>query len=220
MNARPACDRSTADGRAAAKKGFTLLELMVSVALLAVIITVISGAVRLSCRSVDLGERKIESLQRQRMSLAIIDAQVQSGFPLPREDHGVKVLDFEGKRDMLRFASNYSIWDGERGFVQVTYRVVQTDKGKRVLYASENTVGVENRKETKLLEGFDEIYFAYFFMDPATHEPTWTDLWTDDRAMPQRIAVNMTRGGTKYSLIIPIRTGGGGTVMQAGPPFM
>ena len=205
---------------AAANKGFTLLELMVSVALLAVIITIISGAIRLSYRSVGSGEKKIESLERQRMSFVIIDSQVQSAFPLTHEDQGVKVLYFEGERDVLTFASNYSIWDGEKGFVEVTYRIITNERGKQVLYASENTIGVENTRETKLLEGFDEIYFEYFLRDLGTEEPTWTDLWTDDAAMPQRIAVNLTRGGTKHSLIIPVRTGGIGPETQATPRFM
>ncbi len=205
---------------AATNEGFTLLELMVSLALLTVIITVISGAIRLSYRSVDSGERKVESLERQRMSLAIIDSQIQSGFPLTREQQGVKVPYFKGEREVLMFASNYSIWHGEKGFVQVMYRVVQNEKGKQALYASETIIGVENFRETKLLEGFDEIYFAYFLRDPGTQEPTWTGSWRDDAAMPQRIAVNLVRGSTKHSLIIPVRTGGSGTVTQTSPGFM
>ncbi len=201
-------------------RGFTLLELMVSVVLLAVIVTVISGALRLAHRSADSGATKIEGLERLRMSLAIIDSQIQSGFPLTHEDQGEKVLYFEGERDTLTFASTYSIWDGEKGFVQVTYRAVQNEKGKQVLYASENTIGMEKERETKLLEGFDEISFGYFLRDPVTREATWTDLWTDDKALPQRIAVNLSRGGTKHSLIIPMRTGGSGRTTQIPHNFM
>jgi hypothetical protein len=193
---------------------------MVSVALLAVIITVISGAIRLSYRSVDSGERKVESLERQRTSLAIIDSQIQSAFPLTHEERGVKVPYFKGGRDVLMFASNYSIWDGEKGFVQVTYRVVQNEEGKRALYASETIAGVENFRETKLLEGFDEVYFAYFLKDPGTQEPTWTGSRRDDGAMPQRIAVNLLRGSTRHSLIIPVRTGGSTAVTPVKPGFM
>ena len=168
MTIKPAGHNSMAHRHAATNKGFTLLELMVSVALLAVIITVISGAIRLSYRSVDSGEKKIESLERLRMSLIIIDSQIQSAFPLTDEEQGVKVPYFEGERDVLMFASNYSIWDGEKGFVQVTYWVEQNEKGKQVLYARENTIGMENERETKLLEGFDDIYFGYFSRDPET----------------------------------------------------
>lgn len=198
-------------------RGFTLLELTVSMVLLAVIITVISGAIRLGYRSLDSGEKKIESLERFRMSLSIIDSQIQSGFPLTHEDRGIKVLYFEGERGMLTFASNYSIWSGEKGFVQVTYRVVQNEKGKQVLYASENTIGIENERETKLLDGFDEIYFEYFSQGPGTREAIWTDLWADDKALPQRITVNLSRGGTRHSLIIPMRTGGSTATTQVPP---
>ena len=219
MATRPAGDRSADHGHAAKNKGFTLLELMVSVALLAVIITVISGAIRLGYRSVDSGEKNIGRLERFRMSLAIIDAQIQSAFPLTHEKQGVKVPYFKGGRDVLMFASNYSIWDGEKGFVHVTYRLGQNEKGRHVLYASEHTIGRENEKQTRLLEGFDDIYFGYFSRDPETGGPVETDLWTDDRTLPQWISVNLTKDGMKHSLIIPMRTCGA-AVTQAPPGVM
>lgn len=189
--------------------GFTLLELLVSMTLLVIIMAVVSGAVRLAYRTTESGERRVDLLERQRMSLSIIDAQVESEIPLTYEDdEGGRTPYFLADTDLLTFASNYSLWGGRRGFVVVTYRVTSNGAGKRALYASENTVGVENTRETKLLDGFDEIYFEYFYKETAEEEGAWIDFWPEDTEMPEKLALNVVKGKAHFTLIIPMRTRG------------
>ena len=145
--------------------GFTLLELIISISLMAIIVVIIAGAANLGYRSFNSGEKKLNAVERLRASLTIIDAQIQSGVPLTLDDGGVKQYYFMGERDTLKFSTNYSIWGGQRGYVIVNYRVEADDRGKRTLFASEYKVGMESQKETKLLDGFDEISFDYFNQD-------------------------------------------------------
>jgi general secretion pathway protein J len=182
--------------------GFTLLELIISITLVAIIVLIISGAVNLGYRSFHSGEKKMNAVERLRSSLTIIDAQIQSGVPLTLEDGGVKQYYFMGEQDSLKFSTNYSIWGGQRGYVIVNYRVDADDRGKRTLFASEYKVGMENQKETKLLEGFDEITFDYFKQDE------WVTQWADEEMMPTRIRINLVRGSTSLSYIVPVRVGG------------
>jgi prepilin-type N-terminal cleavage/methylation domain-containing protein len=188
--------------------GFTLLELIISIALFAIIVLIIAGAVNLGYRSFSSGEKKINAVERLRSSLTIIDAQIQSGVPLTLEDDGVKQYYFMGEQDSLKFSTNYSIWGGQRGYVIVTYRVEANDRGKRTLFASEYKVGMESEKETKLLEGFDEITFDYFRQDATEEEGEWINQWVDEEMMPTRIRINLARGSTSQSYIIPVRVGG------------
>jgi hypothetical protein len=124
------------------------------------------------------------------------------------EDGGVKQYYFAGEQDTLKFSTNYSIWGGQRGYVIVNYRVDADDRGKRTLFASEYKVGMENQKETKLLEGFDEITFDYFKQDATEEEGEWVTQWADEEMMPTRIRINLARGGTSLSYIVPVRVGG------------
>lgn len=193
--------------------GFTLLELLVSMTLLVVIMVVVSGSVRLAYRATESGEKRADLLERQRISLSMISAQVESEIPLSYEDdEDGKTPYFLADTDVLTFVSNYSLWQGRRGFVVVTYRVAPNGTGKQALYASENTVGVENNKETKLLDGFEEIYFEYFYKEPMEEEGTWIDFWPEGTEMPEKLALNLVKGKTRFSLIIPMRTRG-----PAGP---
>lgn len=190
------------------ESGFTLLELIISITLVAIIVLIVAGAASLGYRSFNSGERKLNALERLRSSLTILDAQVQSGVPLTLEDGGVKQYYFVGEQESLKFSTNYSIWGGQRGYVIVNYRVERDDKGKRTLFASEYKVGMETQKETKLLEGFDEITFDYFLQDATEEEGEWITQWVDEEMMPTKIRLNLVRGKSAFSYIMPVRVGG------------
>ena len=188
--------------------GFTLLELIISITLVAIIVLIISVAANLGYRSFNAGEKKMNAVERLRSSLTIIDAQIQSGVTLTLEEGGVKQYYFAGEQDSLKFSTNYSIWGGQRGYVIVNYRVDTDDRGKRTLFASEYKVGMENQKETKLLEGFDEITFDYYKQDATEEEGEWITQWVGEEMMPIRIRINLVRGSNSLSYIMPVRVGG------------
>jgi prepilin-type N-terminal cleavage/methylation domain-containing protein len=188
--------------------GFTLLELIISIALVAIIVLIVAGAANLGYRSFNSGERKMNAVERLRSSLTIIDAQVQSGVPLTLEDGGDKQYYFVGDQDTLKFSTNYSIWGGQKGYVIVNYRVEVDDRGKRSLLATEYKVGMENQKEIKLLDGFDEITFDYFKQEETDEEGEWVNQWVDEEMMPSRIRINLVKSGNSLAYIMPVRVGG------------
>lgn len=188
-------------------RGFTLLELMISIVLLSVIILIIFGATRLGFRSMDAGEKKIEGLERNRASLNIISAQVQSMTPLTYNDPKAKNPTpnyFKGDGRNLQFSTNYSIWGGPQGYVVVSYRIEADSNGKQTLYATENTVGVEDYKETKLLDSLDSLSFEYFYKGPTDEKGGWIEEWTDDTIIPPKIRLNLIIGTSDMSMIIPM----------------
>lgn len=192
---------------AISSRGFTLLELMISIVLLSVIILIIFSAARLGFRSIDTGGKKIETLERNRASLNIINAQVQSMTPLTYSDPNAKNPKpnyFKGEAGHMQFSTNYSIWGGVRGYVVVAYRVETDNNGKQTLYATENTVGVEDHKETKLLDSVDKLGFEYFYKGPTDEKGDWIEEWTDDANIPLKLRLNLILGKSDISMIIPM----------------
>jgi len=188
--------------------GFTLLELIISITIIGIIVLMVASAMRLGFRSVSSGEKKIESLERMRSSLTIIDSQIQSGIPLTYIEGGDLKYYFRGQRELLRLSTNYSIWNIKRGYVVVTYRVVSDVSGKKSLYASENIIGIKDKKEVKLLDGFDEIYFEYFYKHPLEKEAKWTEEMKEGFFLPEKIRLNLANGIERFSLIVPVRVRG------------
>lgn len=187
-------------------RGFTLLELLISFSIIALIVLIIAGAMRLAYHSVESGEKRAEFLERFRGSISLINAQVQSQAPLTYTDDAEKKLYFTGERELLTLATNYSIWGREKGYAVVTYRVVADDSGRKSITATEQTIGIEGLRETKLLSGFDEIYFEYFYKDPTDEKGSWTDHWTEKTAVPEKMFLHLVLDKKDFSMIIPMWT--------------
>lgn len=202
--------------RALSEGGFTLLELVISLVMLGIIMLIISGAMRLGLRSVESAENKIDTIERLRTSMNIVNAQVQSEIPLTMDDNGEKKFYFKGERDSMQLSTNYSIWGGQRGFVVVRYKVESGTGGKYYLSASESPVGVEVGGGTAVLfDNVDSLYFEYFYKDPTQETGNWVETWTDTASIPEKIKLHLVYGKKDFSLIIPMRTPG---VLAASAP--
>jgi len=200
-------------------RGYTLLELLLSISLIVIIVAIAGGAIRLGYRSSDAGEKRINSLERFRSSFRIMDAQLQSEIPLTREGENGREFYFKGDEKTLQFSTNYSVWDGRRGYVMALYRIEPDGYGKQVMHISENTIGSEVRRETRLFDALDEVSFEYFKKD-ALNEGSWMPEWTETNDIPQKVRVHLAQGTKKYSVIIPMRAAGtlikAATVVSAG----
>jgi hypothetical protein len=92
--------------------------------------------------------------------------------------------------------------------------VVEGEQGKRTLWASENGVGQENKKEIKLLDLFDEMSFEYFYQDLTEKEGKWIDEWTEATFLPKKIRLHLIKDRKDLSMILPMKTGSGLTSIQ------
>jgi prepilin-type N-terminal cleavage/methylation domain-containing protein len=188
------------------EKGFTLLELMISIAIIGLIVVITAAAMRLALHSVNSGEKRIDALERMRTSMNVVEAQIQSMTPLTyTDDTGEKKTFFYGEKESLRLSTNYSIWNGQAGNVVVLYEIETDGNGKKLLKATENTIGVSNSRETTLFQSFDSIYFEYFYKGPTDENGNWVEAWTDDTSIPAKIRLHLVLKQNDFSLIIPVR---------------
>ncbi len=190
------------------QKGFTLLELLVSITMIGLIVLIVSSAMRLSYRSVSSGEKSIEQLERLRVAAGMIAAQVQSSFPLTLDKDTEPKNSLSGQSDELNLATNYSLWKGQAGYVLATYRITPGSDGKQVLSISEHTVGLEDTQQADLLTGCEEMRFSYYAKDTAESEGAWNDAWVDESLLPEKIRLAMKKSGRDISITIPLRVRG------------
>lgn len=186
-------------------RGFTLLELMISIAILGLIVVIVAGTLKLGIQSVERGEKRIEALERIRTSLTIIATQIQCLTGLTYDDNGEKKRYFKADRDSLQFSTNYSIWGGQKGYTVVSYTIGTDNNGKQSMKASETIVGMSNVRETLLLGSFNKIYFEYFSKGPTDEKGSWVDNWTDDITIPEKVKLHLVSAQNDFALIIPIR---------------
>jgi len=186
-------------------KAFTLLELIISITLITMILGILAGVMRLGYRSVQKGEKRIEDIERLRATMQILDAQLLSEIPQIADSEGTRKSYILGDKKTLQLTTNYSIWEGVKGYVLVKYRVEEDDQGKQILYATEQYIGhSQQRRDIMLLDRCDEISFAYFDKK-AEEEGKWLDEWKDEITAPDKVRVEITKERGKWSLSVPLR---------------
>lgn len=201
----------------ASEKGFTMLELLIAITLLALIVGITMGAMRIGSRSVTAAEKRMDVQERFRTVISIIDAQIQSQVPLTYDEQGNKLYYLRSEGKALRFCTNYSIWGGQKGYVIVDYKVDRDDTGREVLYAGEQTPGVEGRRETRLLDAAD-ISFEYFHKDLTEEQGKWSDYLSPGTSIPEKIRIRIMQGTRRFSLMFPVRVGGEIVQVEGGTP--
>ena len=68
--------------------GFTLLEVLISITILALILAVIMGAMRLGSKAWETGNRKVEEIQRERISFDLLAEDIKSIYRLEKSKIG------------------------------------------------------------------------------------------------------------------------------------
>ena len=186
--------------------------------MLTLIIGIVSGALSLASQSMNRGAGKINGLERIKTSFSLVESQIQSLFVSQYVDEGEKKNLFSGQKDRLLFSTNYSIWGGVKGNTLVEYAVGVDDRGKQYVKVTENTVGLETKRQTLLFTGYDKIFFEYFLRD-ITGEGKWADEWPkEEKGIPEKININLISGAKNMSLVVhvyvkapPASLSGGGT---------
>jgi prepilin-type N-terminal cleavage/methylation domain-containing protein len=195
-------------GKGPGQQGFTLLELMISLVLMGVVVLITAGAMRLGFRAAESGQSKIESIERFRTSLNIIESQIQSAFVIKNTSTMVD-LDFahlKGDRKSLQFRSLYSLWGGAKGPVFLTYEVREENRGGKTLYVAETPIIIPDAaREVRLIESAKDIFFEYYHKGPTDEKGSWIDDWTDKENLPDKIRLTVNRDMKTLALIIPLR---------------
>jgi len=187
--------------------GFTLLEMLLAVTILAVIVVILGGAMRLGYRSAEKGERKIESAERVRRTIEIVESQIQALLPLTVKEQAERKPNFSGDRKTLTISTNYSMWDGRKGYILAEYTVKSEASGRESLFLKEKPLGVETATEILLLKDCSSVEFAYLEKGLTKEDAKWIERWNSEETVPERIKIAIKFGAWNYSLVVPVRVG-------------
>ncbi|MCZ6700160.1 MAG: type II secretion system protein, partial [bacterium] len=115
--------------------GFTLLELVIAMAILGLILAILGSALRISQNAIITGGRSMERSHRARVITEQISQEVRSAYRPSQVGTLVETVAFRGEADRFSFVTTASM--RSRGFVQsglkeVTLSVEEdADTGRR-----------------------------------------------------------------------------------------
>jgi len=208
------------------QRGFTLLEVLLSVSLTAVVLALLLTAVRLTERAWRRGDERLAVVAQRFAEGDAIQAQMSSAIPrntnTPYEQRQLHLISFRGDSKQVRFLSNYS-WEGGRNFGlwMVSYRVVKQQDGKEQLLVSETGFSQEPQLVSFLLANQPSQEQARTFGDRADHieltylrpsapgsPAAWVPEWKCDsqKQLPRGVLIQWQRGNEEQdlTLIIPV----------------
>lgn len=167
------------------EKGLTLLELLITLTIMAFLGVIALEAFRLGSRSWERGEGRAEREQRIRVIYGTLAQELASLQPITALVDGKQVLAFQGKSDRILF---YSGPDGHRAFpysAMIRSLAYFVEPGKGLLVQEgyplvEGEVFLEPRGEVKVLDP-KAVQIRFRYLAPPSlggkDSPRWVEAW-------------------------------------------
>jgi len=179
------------------RRGFTLIELMISITLVAAISAGILMAMRTGLQSMQKVNDRLASNRRVLTVQQILQHQLSNAMPVMGLcDAGNNVFSFNGHEQTLHLISSYSMTEGARGYPRVIeLQVIPSDRGWRLIVNEALYTGPASTAQFCLGRGFrvglpgpqsfviaDRLAycrFSYRAVDPESPRPgPWGPEWT------------------------------------------
>lgn len=201
--------------RARSQPGFTLVELMVALALFAIIASILFGSLRLAGRSADAGEEKAQASSGMRLASDYLREQLTSQHPQRMRKMLEFPILFGGTADELRYTATLpgrvgvgGMWyyklvlskvPGKEDTALVLERVMPDLDGLSKPSFSE-------AERSVLADDIKSIKITYFGRDRGVsldQAPTWRNQWDDTQLLPVLIQIEVVpRRGDPWPAIV------------------
>jgi general secretion pathway protein J len=178
--------------------GFTLLEVMLAILLLALLLAGTYGAIRTAVHAMHSGESAIDRTNRLRVAQEFMRHQVSRIMPLAfGQDKNTNTnFVFDGTRNMMRFVAPMPGYLSKGGpYVQTLSFAGNRRGGKQLLFTDEMLNGFdldEKNADTEpsiLLDQIADGRFEFRTLDENGEMTDWSDQWDDPSITPVMIRI-------------------------------
>lgn len=204
------------------ERGFTLIEVLLAIALVAIIMAMAYGGFRASVRASNSGEALIEQTNRLRVVQQFMRRQLMQGRSLMIEesDEGEPVR-FHGERERVRFVAPMPGYLSYGGPYVQQFTIERGDEGLELVYYYAMLNGYEPgdidyvTDGIVLMEGLAHGEFIYLGVEEDGAETFWTDFWEETDRLPLAVGIiadlDSPRGLVWPDLIAPVMVEAGDT---------
>lgn len=178
--------------------GFTLVELLVSLALLAVMLALVGSTLRLGGRAWEATDR-IDRGQSVAAARNLLTRQLTETLPLMRwDERGVAEPTFDGAADRVRFLSAMPSRDGvPAGLFSVTLKLIAVEGARQALglelraVAGAGSVMQPPIRAPVLVERVSSLAIRYYGPAEREAEPGWGHVWSGRTSLPLLVEVDL-----------------------------
>lgn len=176
--------------------GFTLIEVLLAISLMAIIMAMAYGGFRAGVRATTSGEELIEETNRLRVAHEFVGRQLSLAQPLIIEETEDGHIRFEGEGDRVRYIAPMPGYLSYGGAYVQELRLESGREGMDLVFAWAILNGYEpgdldQVDAVTLIEGIDAGSFEYLGFTEDGEELFWTDYWERPDTMPVGVALRM-----------------------------
>jgi len=197
-----------------AQRGFTLIEIVVAMAILAAMMALLYSGLSFALRSWDVGDTVGRRIADRRIGENYLRRELSELFPMRWKDPMTLKFAFDGARQSLRFVSarppdvtlgglslvGLQVEPGPNRAPNLVMRRAMPDD------AAKDFGPLDQAKPTILLEDVSGVTFAYFGSENDFTDPKWYDTWTFPGRIPEMIRVSMRSGDGSAIPDLTVRT--------------
>lgn len=210
-------------------QGFTLIEVMLAITLVALIMGMAYGGFRASIRATTSGEERIEETNRLRVTHQFVRRQLSQARSLIIEqpeglEDGEQVR-FLGEGERVRFVAPMPGYLSYGGNYVQEFSLERGDDGQDLIFYFALLNGylpgdLEQSEGVVLLEDLESGGFFFLDLDPEDQTPFWADFWEDPARLPLAVGLNLDLGrddGLNWpELVTPVMLDAGSTSADGG----
>ena len=197
-------------GRVVRFAGFTLVELLIAIALFGLILTGLYSGLRMATRASDAGEAHATDSDELRAVMGFLRFELGQVYPLVFSDEDDQQVIFEGEPDRLMFVARLPQHRGVEGAYLISlvadqdrlvlrYRLTKPDR--QYLFESGDT-----GKEVVVVPGVENVGFSYY--GKRGRSARFYSRWDDPERLPKLVRMRIRPKGRDVhwpDLIVPIR---------------
>lgn len=199
-------------------RGFTLIEVVIAMTLLATIMVLLYSGLTFALRSWDAGDANGRRVADRRLGENFLRREMTELFPMRWKDATNVKFAFEGEQDHLRFVSTRPAGLQQAGLSLVALEVREGSEPRtRHLYmrrAMPDDEAVDFKPLDKadpvlLIANVESVQFSYFGAESDFIDPRWVDSWPHKAAVPLlvKLSVKMQDGRVLPDFVIRVMLG-------------
>jgi general secretion pathway protein J len=200
------------------QRGFTLIELVVAVALLGTMMVLMYSGLTFSLRGWDAGAANGQRIADRRIGENFLRRELSEIFPMRWKDPMVLRLAFEGETQRVRFVSSRpaDVTGGGLSLVGLGVEAGADSRDRSLVMRrampdddAKDFGPLDSAKGTVILAGVDSVAFSYFGSENDFTDPKWSDTWTYAGRVPQmvRMRVRTTEGTVLPEMLVRVNLG-------------
>jgi len=193
--------------------GFTLLEVLAALALLALLLLGVYSGVRSATHTVQAGGVKIEQLDEMRSAQQFLRRELAQAMaqPMAHDDNGNGIF-FTGSGDTMRFVAPLPGYLGRMGPQLIEVKLVKGDHGKQLVASlavlpPDGSAPKPLGDPQVLIDGVIDGSFSYRGVNQQGQPMDWQDNWNSAATMPNLVTITLEldQGRSWPILSVPLR---------------